>query len=125
MGHCIHVVVLGHTLCAEFQIRYRRNGSMKSFFNGFRAWSASVVRAQLDDDDEIVDVWVSSDYYENRTWVRNEDWQQAINDYKKAKQPGEEGMSAYTREKKAIADRMPVMSEVHITSRRRMCSQVD
>lgn len=98
---------------------------MKSFFNGFRAWSASVVRAQLDDDDEIADVWVSSDYYENRTWVRNEDWQQAINDYIKAKQLGEEGMSAYTREKKAIADRMPVMSEVHITSRRRMCSQVD
>ncbi|KAI0760220.1 hypothetical protein C8Q74DRAFT_1451228 [Fomes fomentarius] len=54
-----------------------------------------------------------SNYYENRTWVRNEDWQQAINDYKKANQLGEDGMSVYIREKKAIADRMPVMSEFY------------
>ena len=47
-----------------------------------------------------------------RTLVRKEEWQQAINDFKKARLLGDQAVADWVAEKQTIADRMPALTEV-------------
>lgn len=47
-----------------------------------------------------------------KAFVREEDWQQAVDEYKKVHLLGKEAVAAYVKEKQALADRMPAKMAV-------------
>ena len=49
-----------------------------------------------------------------KAFVREEDWQQAVDEYKKVHLLGKEAVAAYVKEKQALADRMPAKMAVSL-----------
>ncbi len=57
--------------------------------------------------------------YDMGVQVREDDWLQAVDEYKKVHHLGEEAVAAYVKEKQALADLMPAKRDVRLACVRR------